>query len=163
VKALDRTLTELHHGENRLARELVEVAQRHRTEHELHQVARQLAAWSAGHVARLAELGSSRGLSLDADADEPGALAGLRERAAELLGRREATGLLLLHDLRTLHLMATDTSVLWVLAAQGAQAARDSDLLSLVDDCHPQTLRQLRWTLDQLKVHSPQILTSLQD
>ncbi|MBF6435379.1 hypothetical protein [Nocardia cyriacigeorgica] len=35
---------------------------------------------------------------------------------------------------------------------------RVSDLLELAQDCHPQTLRQLRWANAMLKVLSPQIL-----
>jgi hypothetical protein len=49
-------------------------------------------------------------------------------------------------------------SVDWELLAQGAQAAREPELLDLAAQCHPGTLRQLRWTNAMLKVLSPQIL-----
>jgi hypothetical protein len=47
------------------------------------------------------------------------------------------------------------------MLAQAAQATRDERLLALVTDCHPQTLRQLRWTNTQIKILAPQVLTSV--
>lgn len=47
------------------------------------------------------------------------------------------------------------------MLAQAAQATRDERLLSLVSACHPQTLRQLRWSNTLVKQLSPQLLTSL--
>jgi hypothetical protein len=45
------------------------------------------------------------------------------------------------------------------MLAQVAQAAKDTDLLDLAAACHPQTLRQLRWTNTMIKTLSPQLLT----
>jgi len=45
--------------------------------------------------------------------------------------------------------------------AQAAQAPRDERLLELASACHPQTLRQMRWTNTPIKQLSPQVLTSL--
>lgn len=47
------------------------------------------------------------------------------------------------------------------MLAQAAQATRDRTLLDLVTDCHPQTLRQMRWTNTMIKVLSPQLLVSV--
>ncbi len=86
---------------------------------------------------------------------------GTREKASEALGRRTDTGLLLLlHDLRDLHLAATRNSLHWEMLAQAAQAARDERILALATDCHPRTLRQMRWTNTMIKAQAPQILTS---
>ena len=79
---------------------------------------------------------------------------------AELLGRRPEPGLLLLVDLRRLHRKAAGVSLDWELLAQGAQAAKDPDLLALSQQCHPQTLRQMKWANAMLKTLSPQILAS---
>lgn len=68
--------------------------------------------------------------------------------------------MLLLADLRRLHRRAAGVSLDWELLAQVAQSLRHRDLLTLTQRCHPQTLRQLRWTNAQLKVVSPQILSS---
>jgi hypothetical protein len=49
-----------------------------------------------------------------------------------------------LRDLRHLHLAAAGNSLYWEMLAQAAQASRNSPVLSLATDCHPQTLRQMR-------------------
>jgi hypothetical protein len=157
------TLRALHQGERSLERDLLAAAERHRTDHEVHHVATDLARWSHEHTARLAETGRRYGLDLSGppETPSPGALAALREKAAEALGRRPATGLLLLHDLRDLHLSAARNSLHWEMLGQAAQALRDEELLDLVSSCHPQTLRQMRWTNTLIKVQAPQLLTAV--
>ncbi|WP_434449984.1 molybdopterin-dependent oxidoreductase [Lentzea sp. E54] len=83
-----------------------------------------------------------------------------RPRPRELTVHRPEPGLLLLADLRRLHRKAAGVSPDWELLAQGAQAAKKTDLLALAERCHPETLRQLKWTNATLKVLSPQILVS---
>ena len=147
-------LRELHRAEQALARDLLKVADRHRGEHEIHHVALDLAEWSRRHVGELAAAGRDLGLRLDADPPlRPGAAPGEPARRAE-------PGLLLLADLRRLHRTAAGVSLDWELLAQGAQAVKDSALLELASRCHPQTLRQLKWTNAMLKTLSPQILSS---
>lgn len=162
MSGIDITLRALHHGERDLEGDLLAAAERHRAEHEFHHVATDVARWSREHTTRLAALGRDRGLDLSGPRERPasGALAALREKASEALGRRPQTGLLLLHDLRDLHLAAAGNSLHWEMLAQAAQATRDQDLLGLVPDCHPQTLRQMRWTNTMIKVLSPQLLVS---
>lgn len=77
------------------------------------------------------------------------------------MGRRPEPGLLLLRDLRDLHLAATENSLYWEMPAQAALAGKEDRLLALASSCHPQTLRQLRWSNTMIKNISPQILTSL--
>ncbi|MFH8803320.1 hypothetical protein ACH4F6_27585 [Streptomyces sp. NPDC017936] len=160
---LTTTLRVLHDGERALERDLLAAAERHRAEHEVHHVATDLARWSREHTARLAEAGRGHGLDLSGPPDDPapGALAALREKTAEALGRRPEPGLLLLHDLRDLHLAAARNSLHWEMLGQAAQAMRDRDLLDLVSSCHPQTLRQMRWTNTLIKVQAPQVLTAV--
>ncbi|MEV5510828.1 hypothetical protein [Streptomyces orinoci] len=157
------TLRALHHGERALERRLLAVAQRHRTEHEIHHVSRDLARWSREHAARLAEQGRHYGLDLSGPAGHlpADALAVLRERAAVAMGRRREAGLLLLHDLRSLYLSAAGNSVHWEMLAQTAQATKDTGLLALVSSCHPQTLRQVRWANTMIKNLAPQLLSGL--
>ncbi|MEV7796725.1 hypothetical protein AB0O68_32895 [Streptomyces sp. NPDC087512] len=157
------TLRALHHGEKRLAGELLAVADRHRTDHEVHHVATDLAHWSREHVRELARAGHEHGLDLDDSSGTTlsGLLSGVRRTAAEAVGRRPEPGLLLLRDLRELHLDATANSLHWEMLAQVAQATKNEALLDLVSRCHPQTLRQMRWTNTMVKVLSPQILSSL--
>ena len=88
-------------------------------------------------------------------------MAALREKTAEAMGKRPEPSLLLLHDLRELHLGAAGNSLYWEMLGQAAQAAKDRDLLGLVSDCHPQTLRQMRWTNTMIEQLSARALTSV--
>lgn len=156
------TLRALHHGERQLAKELVVVAERHSTEHEVHHVAKDLVTWSNEHCARLAETAGHYDLTLDGSAHRPasGLMPPIRE-SAEAMGHRPDPGLLLLEDLRRLHLGAAGNSLYWEMLAQAGQAAKDTRLLNLATSCHPRTLRQMRWTNTMIKNLSPQTLTSL--
>ena len=156
-------LRALHHGEHHLARELSAAAERHRTEHEVHHVATDLAQWSQQHTLRVAQTGQHHGLDLTPPSDPPtsGILATLREKTAGAIAGRPEPALLLLHDLHDLYLAASSNSLYWEMLAQVAQATKDSRLLELSSDCHPQTLRQIRWTNTMIKTLSPQALTSL--
>ncbi|MFI9150227.1 hypothetical protein [Streptomyces sp. NPDC053367] len=163
MNGITLVLRALHHGEKQLAKELVTAAERHRTDHEVHHVALDLAAWSREHVQRVADTGHDYGVDLgDASgAPSPGFMSALREKAAEAVGHRPEPGLLLLRDLRELHLDAAQNSLYWEMLAQTAQAAKDDRLLALASACHPRTLRQMRWTNTMIKILSPQVLSSL--
>src|SRR5205085_3223706 len=84
--------------------------------------------------------------------------AALRHKLSELLGRRPESGLLLLRSLRQLYLQAQEVSFHWLIAGQLAQATRDQELLTLVDELHRETLTQIKWLKTQAKVASPQAL-----
>ncbi|MEU8728240.1 hypothetical protein AB0C68_02510 [Streptomyces tendae] len=163
MNGINLTLRTLHRGERRLAHELVAVAGRHATEHEVRHVATDLARWSREHVRRLAETAGERGVKLGEapDPSSDGVFATLRVKASEAVVHRPEPGLLLLRDLRELHVAAAENSLHWEMLAQAAQASKDSGLLALASACHPQTLRQMRWTNTMIKKLSPQILTSL--
>ncbi|MEV8099497.1 hypothetical protein [Kitasatospora sp. NPDC085879] len=157
------TLRALHDGERRMEHDLLAAAERHRADHEIRHVATDVARWSHEHVERLAHAASHYGLDLAQHVDHPslGRWTTLREKTAEALGRRPETGLVLLHDLRDLHLTATENSLNWEMLAQTAKATRDSRLLDLATACHPQTLRQMRWTNTMIKTLAPQLLTCM--
>ncbi|HET9382281.1 MAG TPA: hypothetical protein VFP69_15820 [Streptomyces sp.] len=157
------TLRALHDGERALERAFLTAAERHRADHEIHHVLTDIARWSREHSTRLAETGRAHGLDLTGAHDDatPGVLGALREKAASAFGRRPEAGLLLLRDLTDLHLAAARNSLLWEMLAQAAQATRDDRLLGLAAACHPQTLRQMRWTNTMVKELSPQLLTSV--
>ncbi|RZU31930.1 hypothetical protein [Blastococcus saxobsidens] len=158
---LDMAIEELHRSENHLVTVLTSMSDKHKTDHEVFHVCRDMAGWSRTHVAELARRGRDFGLDLDAEASEdPGVLAAVKQRAAELTGRRATPGLLLLADLRHLYREAAGTSVDWELLAQGAQGAKERELLDVAERCHPQTLRVARWANSHLKVTSPQVLAS---
>jgi hypothetical protein len=159
-EGLAESVTELHRDERRLARALVDLSDRHAADHEIHFVARDLAVWSREHVRRLAVQADAYGLDLDPESGHDLPLAGVVKRAgAELIGRRHPPIGLLLADLREVHEKTAGVSLAWEILAQGAQAAEDEDLLALASACHPQTLRQLRWTNAQVKELAPQAIT----
>ncbi|MFF3291016.1 hypothetical protein [Streptomyces sp. NPDC003023] len=162
MNGITLTLRALHDGERHLAGELLAVADRHRTEHEVHHVAKDLADWSREHTERLAATGRSYGLDLDESPVKPshGLFTLMRGKAAQAVGHRPEPGLLLLRDLRDLHLDASANSLHWEMLAQAAQASKDTRLLELASSCHPGTLRQMRWANTMIKNLAPQLLTS---
>ncbi|BAD57747.1 hypothetical protein [Nocardia farcinica] len=154
-------ITEAHRAENELGTELLRVADRQLTDHEVHHLAGDLARWSHQHVRALAVTGRRFGLDLDPEPEHDSALrAAVRQKGSELLGRHHTPALLLLRDLRRIHVLAAGVSLDWELLAQAAQAMRDSDLLALTQRCHPQTLRQMRWANAKLKESAPQIVVT---
>ena len=159
---LDLAIAETHAAERELGEELLRLGERHRADHDVYHLGRTLSAFCDEHVAALAEQGERHGASLDARPaqDGPRPLEAAREKGAELMGRRPEPALLLLRDLRELHLLACRASISWTILGQGAQAARDGDLLDVVARCHPRTLRTLRWTTTKIKESAPQVLTS---
>ncbi|WP_151774076.1 hypothetical protein [Streptomyces abyssomicinicus] len=163
MKGIGIAMRVLHRGEEDLARQLTAVAERHRCEHEVRHVALDLAGWSRDHVRRLADAGAARGLRPDepAGSGDGGLLATLRSKATAAVGHHPEPGLLLLRDLRELHLAAAENSLHWEMLARAAQAARERELVALVSSCHPRTLRQMRWTNTMVKNLAPHVLTSL--
>ncbi|MGW7441966.1 hypothetical protein [Kitasatospora sp. NPDC054795] len=157
------TLRAVYDGERRLEHGLLAAAERHRADHEVHHVAADVARWSHEHAERLARTAPHYGLDLARTADiaRVGLWAAVREKTADALGGRPDTRLALLHDLRDLHLAATENSLHWEMLAQAAQATHDGRLLDLTTACHPQTLRQMRWTNTMIKTLAPQLLTSM--
>jgi hypothetical protein len=154
-------LAELHRSENDLARELLQASDRHKVDHEIFYVARDLARWSQEHVRELARIGQDYGLDLDPEPeDDTKLVATVRQKSAELLGRHHDPALLLLKDLREIHRKAAGVSLDWEILAQTAQALKDTELLSVTKHCHPQTLRQLRWANASLKVNAAQIMVT---
>ena len=158
---LDLAIEELYRSENELYTVLLSMSDRHKAEHEVFHVTRTMARWSEQHVAELAETGRQFGLELDPEAKHPaGLLEALQQKASELTGRRSVPGMLLLADLRHLYREAGGTALDWELLAQGAQGAKNKDLLDFAERCHPQTLRVSKWAEAKLKESSPQVLAS---
>lgn len=162
MNGIGYALRRVHGGENEIVGLLLRLGERHGAEHEVHHVARDLARWSEEHVRLIAERAKDFDVDLEAEADEPGAVAGkLRSALGSVVGRRPEAGLLLLEELTHVYLRAAENSVAWELVAQVAQAKKETALLELAATCHPQNLRQLRWANTMIKVQAPQILASL--
>ncbi|MGY2079613.1 hypothetical protein [Modestobacter sp. SYSU DS0657] len=158
---LGLAIEELHRSENHLAGALLAASDRHKADHEVFHVARDIARWSQDHVQALAAIGQDYGLQLDAEPEgDPSLLATLRQKASEAVGRRSEPGMLLLADLRHIYREAAGVSLDWELLAQAAQGARKPELLELAERCHPETLRQMRWANAKLKESATQALVS---
>lgn len=161
MKRVAMAMTELHHDENDLAEELLQISDRHRADHAVHLLARDLARWSQQHVRDLARVGKDYGLDLDDEPeDEPALLARLRQKGSEMLGRRPEPALLLLADLRRVHRKAAGVALDWEVLSQTAQALQDRELLALTHACHPQTVRQMKWANAMLKETAAQAMVS---
>lgn len=154
-------LKEMHRSENDLAHHLLVISERHKVDHEIYHLARDLARWSQQHVRDIAAIAGNYGQDLDPEPrGEAGFMEALREKGSEMAGRRPETGMLLLRDLRELYLKACGVSADWELLAQAAQGMKDQDLLALAQKCHPQTIRQMKWANGKLKESATQILVS---
>jgi hypothetical protein len=160
MSKIPMALEELHRSEHDLAGHLLRISDRHKAEHEVFHVARDIARWSQEHVRALAQIGTRYGLRLEPEPADDGLLGKVREKTDELLGRHHEVSLLLLADLRTIHRQAAGVSLDWEVLAQTAQALKDQELLELAERCHPQTLRQMRWANAKLKESAAQIMVT---
>jgi hypothetical protein len=153
----------VHAAEAELAGELLALGERHKADHDVYHLTRTLATQAHERMRALEPHAERYGSSVDADDDAANGrrlLSTLREKGGELAGRRPEAGLLLLRDLRKLHLLASEASIDWTILGQGAQAARDAELLATVTESHPGALQALKWTTTKLKEAAPQVLTS---
>lgn len=158
---LGLALRELHRSENDLAHELFKVADRHKVDHEIFYVARDIGVWSQQHVTEIATVARGYGEDLDPEPEgEPALMEKVWEATSDLLGRESAPELLLLRDLREVYMKASGVSVDWDLLAQAAQGAKEKELLEVTQRCHPQTMRQISWAHGKLKEAATQILLS---
>lgn len=149
---LDLAVTDVRDAEVDVGCRLGAVGERHRADHDVHHLTETLQRIVRANLERLAGPAARLGVDVDPDA--------AHGKPSELAGRRPDPGLLLLRDLRELHLAYAEASINWVILGQGAQAARNAELLAVVSDCHPQTLRGMKWTVTRLKTAAPQVLTS---
>lgn len=154
-------IEELHRSENDLADAILNLADLHSVDHEIFHVGHDVAAWSHEHVRRLAEIGTAYGLELDPEPnDRSEVLARLKQKAGEMLGSHHEPALLLVADLRHVNRLAAGVSLDWEVLAQTAQALEDADLLDVAEECHPQTLRQMRWANSKVKELSAQVMVT---
>jgi hypothetical protein len=151
----------LHRDENDLALQLFHISERHKVDHEIYHLGRDLAKWSQQHVREIADIAKQYGQELDPEPrSENTMLEKLREKGSQLIGRESEAGLLLLRDLREVYTMACGVSADWEMLAQAAQGIKHSDLLGVAERCHPETLRQMKWANGKLKESSTQVLVS---
>lgn len=157
---INLVLRQLHRSESQLAHRLNVVSARHKTEQDIYHLAHDLAQWSQSHLEDLAHCGRRYGVRLAAKPRTRASTAALQHAMSALVRKRPEPALLLLADLRRIHTTAAGVSLDWEMLAQAAQAAKDQQLLELCQSCHPETLRQLRWSNAMVKELSAQTLVS---
>jgi len=158
---LGRALAQLHRSETDLADAYRRVADRHAAEHDVYHMCHLLARQCHAHADRqqpfLERYRSSR-RDLDAPELWESVMGTVRRTGAELAGRSELRGVLLLRDLRRLYLMTGEVEINWWMVRQGVMAARDTELTELFEACHPESVTQLNWIKTKVKEASAQVL-----
>ena len=139
----------LRRSEQALAKAFREVADGHGDEPDVVHTCQKLAKECDAHADRLEPFANRYGEDAPA---EPERL------HSELFRGTRTGGLGLLRDLHDLYLMACETDMAWTLIGQGAQGARDTDLLDVVHDCESETAVQLKWLSTRMKQAAPQAL-----
>jgi hypothetical protein len=140
----------LHRSQVDLAEAFRDVAEHHRDEADVHQIATTFAGQCDSHADRLVPIEQRY---RQAGTEE------LPERLHSQIfeGTREG-GLALLRDLQDLYLMASECDIVWTLIGQAAQGLRDDEMLGVVHDCEGETAMQLRWLASRMKQAAPQAL-----
>lgn len=159
---IDLAIGDVSDAETALGHRLDAIGERHKADHDVFHLTTTLQRIVSANLERLAPIADRHGATVRPsdvhDTHGAGLLDAVREKTSELVGRRPEPGLLLLRDLRHLHLLYCEASIDWVILGQGAQAIRDKELLDVISQCHPQTLRGMKWTVTRIKTAAPQVL-----
>jgi len=157
MNLIGTAIQQLHQSEQRLALDLLRLSERHRADHEIYHLGRDLARWCREHVSALARIGPLYGVTLDPDLETSGLLsAGQQEPTSP--GETDAMVTPLLTDLRHLYREAILMSLDWEVLIWTAQAGRERELLEMAQRCRSQTLRQARWCSAKIKETAVQAL-----
>jgi hypothetical protein len=139
----------LHRAQIELAKAFREVGEAHADEVDVFHLAETLASQCDRHAEQLEPFARRYG---EEAPDEP-------ERLHSELFRGTRSGPVgLLRDLHDLYLMAAECDMAWTLVGQGAQGARDEELLQVVQGCEQETATQMRWLRTRMKQAAPQAL-----
>jgi hypothetical protein len=139
----------LQRAEENLAQAYRDVGEAHSAEVDVFHLTRKIAKECDAHVEALRPFADSYGREAP---DEPDRL------HSELFRGTRSGGLGLLRDLQDLYLMACECDIAWTMVGQGAQGARDPDLLQVVHSCEGQTAIQMKWLSTRMKQAAPQAL-----
>jgi hypothetical protein len=156
---MNKAVEDVQDAEAELAKRLRVTGERHASEADIYHLAHTLARKCADHLGALAPAAERYGAKSapdDVDAS-PGLLETLRRKSAEVVGRSEAAGLLLMADLRELYLVAQHAELAWVVLLQAAKAKRDAELINIVTRCHEETEMCGKWLRTRIKEAAPQV------
>lgn len=139
-------------AETTLLDSLLTVGAGHRAEAEVFSGCDTLARMSREHQRLLAPIVARYQQQTDAETEEPDPF------HPEAITEVRSGPVGLLRDLQGLYLLATLVQTSWTVVFQGAQGARDRELMDLAEQCSGETSRQLSWLNTHLKVAAPQAL-----
>jgi hypothetical protein len=159
---LHKAIEDVQEAETELAKQLRSVGERHATEPDLYHLGHTLARQCDDHIRRLAPFAERYGTSPGTNniTESTGVLDALRRTSSKLISRSEASGLLLLRDLRHLYLAAQDAEIVWVILVQAARAVRDRELIEAASLCHEEAEARGKWLRTRIKESCPQVLAS---
>ena len=156
---MNKAIEDVHDAETELAKRLRITGERHASEADIYHLAHTLARRCAEHLRTLAPYAERYGAKPAPDDvdSSPGLLETLRRKSAEVVGRSEAAGLLLMADLRELYLVAQHAELAWVVLLQAAKAKRDAGLIEVVTRCHEEAEMCGKWLRTRIKEAAPQV------
>jgi hypothetical protein len=160
---LGRYIEKLHGALTDLAGEYRKVGERHAAEQDVYHACHTLAKQCQGQADALRPHAARHTADIPEDEDDgsrESMLAGLRRATAAVVSHSSTSGLLLLRDLRRLHLSIEEAAMLWLIVGQGAKAARDRELLVLVEHSREEITNQLLWISTRIKETAPQVLAA---
>jgi hypothetical protein len=156
---MHKAIEDAHDAETELAKRLRVTGERHAGESDLYHLGHSLARRSAEHLQALAPFAERYGAKPapdDLDAS-PGLLETVRRKGAQVVGRSEVAGLILMADLRELYLAAQSAELAWVVLLQAAKAKRDAELIEVVTRCHEEAEMCGKWLRTRIKEAAPQV------
>jgi len=139
----------VHRSQLELADAFREVGKAHSDESDVFHITQRLARQCDDHAEKLQRFVERYG---EEAPEEPERL------HSDLFGGTRAGPLGLLRDLHDLYLMAAEVDMAWTLVAQAAQAVRDGELLSMVQESEQETATQMDWLRTRMKQAAPQAL-----
>jgi hypothetical protein len=156
---MHKAIEDVHEAEAALAKRLRVTAERHATESDLYHLGHTLARRCAEHLQALAPFAQRYGAKPAPDDLEgsPGLVETVRRKSAEVVGRSEVAGLILMADLRELYLAAQHAELAWVVLLQAAKARRDAELIDAVTRCHEEAEMCGKWLRTRIKESAPQV------
>jgi hypothetical protein len=143
----------VHRAEQTLADSLLTIGDGHKAEADVFHACSTLAKMSQDHVSRLQAVVDRYGEERAGDdVEEPDRL------HAVGVGEVRQGSIGLLRDLQDLYLLATLVQTTWTVIYQGAQGARDRELMTIAEHCNADTSRVLTWLNTRMKAAAPQAL-----
>lgn len=142
----------LHTAEDTLAQSLRQVADGHPAEVDIYYINHTLARECDQHVKALQPVVDRYGE--DEQQSEPERL------HAQGLSQTRTGPVGLLRDLHDLYMLAAFVDMTWTVVGQAGRAARDRELVKIVESCHTQTSTQLAWIRTRMNQAAPQALVS---